>query len=84
MTRDESYYANVRQKANEFWNSLQALKALQPQWNALDYGNTLAAGEGVNDGISAAQLGAVVFDTADAVSNLMANGHATNVTKLLY
>lgn len=84
MTANESVYANTRQAATELWHALAKLKALQPQWNALDLGNTLPPGTGADQGITAAQLGAVIFDTADAITVVMNSGHATNVAKLLY
>lgn len=83
MTRDESYYANVRQAAQQVWFSLHQLKDAQDQWNALDYGNTLADGTGVNAGVTKDQLGAVVFDTTNAIFVVLAAGSSTNLAKLL-
>ena len=53
------------------------------EWNALDYGTTLDAGEGENAGIVRADVGAVVFGTADALRTVLNSGHATNMAKLL-
>jgi hypothetical protein len=81
--RDQNYITEVRQNAKKFWDAVNALKGLQPEWQALDYGNTLADGEGDNLGYNRAQVGAVVFATTDAILALLASGHATNVANLL-
>lgn len=83
MTRDESFYANVRQANAEVWNSLHKLKSLQDEYNALDYANTLSAGSGDNAGLTAVELAAVVFDTTNAMFTVLSTGHATNMAKLL-
>ena len=56
---------------------------MQREYNALDYGNTLPDGSGENEGISKAEVGAVIFDTANALVALLDTGHATNMAKLL-
>jgi hypothetical protein len=38
---------------------------------------------GDNEGYTAAEVGAVVFDTANAFRGLLNTGHATNLSKLL-
>ena len=88
LQRDANYYAQVRQAVANFLRSYNTLKDLQLQWNALDYGNAqnsdrLPNGDGVNEGITAAQVGAAVFDTANAVTTLLGQGHATNLARLL-
>lgn len=80
MARPEEFVADARRYARMVWDGLQALKALQPEWNALDYGTTLPAEVG---GVARADVGAAVFDTANALDGLMTQGHATNLTKLL-
>lgn len=42
----------------------------------------LEPGAGVNDGLVAADVGAVVFDTANAMVAVLNAGHATNMAKL--
>lgn len=82
--RDEEYVRIARQKAIQLWNAYQDLKAMQDEWNAQDYGNTLTIDpDGNNADIAPADVGAVVFATADAIKVVMDAGHATNVTKLL-
>lgn len=84
MTRDESYYGNVRQAATELWFALHKLRDAQTQWNALNYLDTLPNGEGVNSGITKNELGPVVFDTTNALFTVFLDGHKTNLAKILY
>jgi len=81
--RQSDYITIVRQKNKALWDSINDLVALQREWQALDYGNTLAPGEGENTGIVAAEVGAVVFDTTNAFVSVLNAGHATNMAKLL-
>lgn len=82
--RDEEYVRIARQQAIQLWNAYQSLKSMQDEWNAQDYGNTLVIDPGGNNAdITPADVGAVVFATADAINTVMNAGHATNVTKLL-
>ena len=83
MSREQDFITEARQQNAAIWNGINALVALQREYNALDYGNTLDAGEGANTGIDAAEVGAVVFDTANAFVTLLNAGHATNMAKLL-
>lgn len=81
--RQQDYITIVRQKNKALWDSINELVALQREWQALDYGNTLIPGEGENTGILAAEVGAVVFDTTNALVSVLNAGHATNMAKLL-
>ena len=81
--RPQDYISVVRQNNKQLWDALNNLVALQREYNALDYGNTLEDGEGDNTGITKAEVGAVVFDTANALAAVLAAGHATNMAKLL-
>jgi hypothetical protein len=81
--REQDYITIVRQKNKSVWDGINDLVALQREWQALDYGNTLDAGEGDNTGIAAAHVGAVVFDTANALVGVLNAGHATNMARLL-
>lgn len=81
--RQSDYITIVRQKNKAMWDSINELVALQREWQALDYGNTLIPGEGENTGIIAAEVGAVVFDTTNAFVSVLNAGHATNMAKLL-
>lgn len=83
MSREQDFITEARQQNKAIWDGINALVALQREWNALDYGNTLDPGEGDNTGIDAAEVGAVVFDSANAFIGVLAAGHATNMAKLL-
>jgi len=80
INRNQDFITLVRAANRDIWDGINALVALQREWNALDYGNTLEVGAGENTGIAAADVGAVVFDALVAV---LADGHATNMAKLL-
>lgn len=84
MAREQDYITLARQLNRQVWEGINGLVALQREWNALDYGNTLDDGDGDNTGVTAAEVGAVVFDTANAmVTDVLSEGHATNMAKLL-
>lgn len=83
MSRESDFITEARSHARALWNAVNALEALQNEWNALDYGNTLDVGVGENDGLNATAVGAVVFDSANAIRATLNAGHATNVAKLL-
>ena len=81
--REQDFISEARRANRAIWEGINTLLALQNEWNALDYTNTLDAGEGDNAGITGAMVGSVVFDTADALQTLLGTGHATNMAKLL-
>lgn len=81
--RSQDYITLVRQNNRALWDALNNLVALQREWQALDYGNTLPDGEGDNAGITPPEVGAVAFDTANALVAVLNAGHATNMAKLL-
>ncbi len=81
--RAQDYITIARQNNRQLWDALNNLVALQREYNALDYGTTLPDGEGDNTGITPAEVGAVVFDTANALVAVLNAGHATNMAKLL-
>lgn len=83
MARESDFITEARQAARDLWAAILKLEALQSEFNALDYGTTLPDGVGENEGINKAQIGAVVFDTANAMRGVLDAGHATNVAKLL-
>lgn len=81
--RAQDYITEARQLNRQVWDGINELVALQREWNALDYGNTLDDGEGDNADVSAAEVGSVVFDTANAFVAVLGAGHATNMARLL-
>lgn len=82
LVRNQDYITEARAAANKVLDGILALEALQTEWNALDYGTTLQDGEGINVGCTVAEVGAVVFDTANALRGLLDAGHATNLARL--
>lgn len=83
MARGQDFITLARQQNKNIWDAINSLVAMQREWNALDYGNTLEDGEGSNSGYTADEVGGVVFDTANAFVAVLAAGHATNMAKLL-
>lgn len=83
MSREQNFITEARELNRQIWNGINALVAMQREWNALDYGSTLDPGVGDNTGIEAGEVGAVVFDTANAFVAVLNGGHATNMAKLL-
>ena len=81
--RQQDFISNARTANKQIWDGINALVAMQREWNALDYGNTLDDGLGENADYTAAEIGAVVFDTANAFVAVLGQGHATNMAKLL-
>lgn len=79
MPRRDEFVTDVRRHVRAIWDNLNALEALQIEWTALDYGNTL----GTIEGLTAAEVGPCVHATPDAIRALLATGHATNLAKLL-
>jgi hypothetical protein len=83
MPRDNDYISEVRVLNRTLWETVHALKAKQAEWNAKDYGTTLADGTGFNEGYNKEKVGAVVFATTDGILGLFAAGNATNLANLL-
>jgi hypothetical protein len=81
--RHQDYISAVRAANRQIWDGVNELKALQREWQALDYGTTLSDGEGANEGYTKAEIGAVTFATTDALSALLDAGHATNMANAL-
>jgi hypothetical protein len=80
----QAFINTVRDAATKRWEYQQTCLALQAQWNALDYGNTLTNADftGDNEGLTAANIGSVVFDTANADQATFNAGNATNVARI--
>lgn len=81
--RQQDYITSVRAANKAVWDGILKLKALQREWNSNDYGNTLGDGIGSNDEISGAEIGAVVFDAADALEAVLATGVGGNMAAIL-
>jgi len=83
MAREQDFISEARDQNRRVWDGINALKAMQREWNALDYGTTLDDGVGDNTGVTGAEVGAVVFATTDALIAVLDAGSATNMAKLL-
>lgn len=83
MARSSDFITEARAHNRAVWNGINALVALQREYNAQDYGNTLPDGVGDNAGITKVEVGSVVFDTANALVAVLNSGHATNMSNLL-
>lgn len=83
MSRQSDYISEVRSAATQLWNALNTLVDHQREWDALNYGSTLADGVDGNAGITATQVGAVVFDSANAIVTVLNTGVATNIAAVL-
>lgn len=81
--RLSDFISQVRIANKQVYDGLNTLIAFQREWSARDYGTHLPDGTGVNEGLTHVEVGAVIFDTADAISALLDTGHATNMAKLL-
>lgn len=82
--READYISTAKQHTKALWDAYHALKAMQTEWSALDYGTTLDDGAGANAGLTKTEVGAVVFATVDELTlRIFATGHATNLAKLL-
>lgn len=74
-----TYIQNIKYQVKMLWTAIDALQDAQRQWNAGNYGVTLET----DGSITKEDVGAVVFDTADALDALLDGGHAGNLVKLL-
>lgn len=83
MSRQNDFIGEARSAASDLYNAVIKLEGLQSEWNALDYGNTLVDGFGEHEGYTKAKVGAVVFDTANAMRVMLDAGNATNLCNLL-
>ena len=83
MSREQYYITAARAANRKVWDGINELIAMQREWNARNYGNTLDDGAGENAGIAAADVGAVIFASADALAAVLDGGIAGNMAKLL-
>ena len=85
MSRKSDYVAEARRETTQLIDALDRLRAKQYEWTALDYGTTMTDEDliGVADGLVPSDIGAVIFDTVNAIDALLQEGHATNLYKLV-
>lgn len=83
MNSEQAFIARVRTLNKAIWDSIIELHGLQTEWDKRQFGTTLDDGEGENAGITAVQVGAVVFDSADALMAVLTGGTGGNMAALL-
>ena len=83
VKRQQNYITQVRDMADSFWKAYQFLLTAQGEWTAQNYAENLPDGTGANEGITADEVHLVVFDTANAIKEVMEGQHSTNITSLL-
>ena len=80
MSRHDDYKAELREAARAIWAAHHTLKALKAEADAGAYATTLQTE--ANEPPTADLL-AVAYATNDAIATLFADGHATNIVKVL-
>lgn len=85
MSRKNDYVAETRSEVRQLVAALDRLRSKQIEWNANNYGETLTDDDliGVADGLHPSDIGAVIFDTVDALDAVLESGHASNLYRLL-
>lgn len=83
MAREQDFITEARASARKMWEAHNELLALQREYTAMDFANNLPDGEGENADITAAEISAVVINTANAMTTMLGTGHATNIAKVL-
>ena len=80
----QAFINAARDAATQRWAYQQTCARLQAEWNALAYGDNLTPEDftGDNAGITPAQIGAVVFDTANLDQATLNAGSATNIARI--
>jgi hypothetical protein len=82
--RERLFVTEARGHARAVWDGINALLAMQNEWNALDYTSTLDDGTGTNEGVTKAHVSSCVFDTANELKlRIMDTAHKTNLARLL-
>ncbi len=82
IARESDFVTEARAHATALVEAIENLKAMQSEWSAMDYGTTMDPLTGAHEGLTPADIGAVVVATADAMVALLATGHATNLYKV--
>lgn len=84
MSRKSDFISLYRQFAASFLEDLGELEQLRQEWDALDYTNTMIQGDfvGENANITKQELTDAVA-TIGAISALLAQGHRTNLYKII-
>lgn len=87
VKREMDYVSKVRDANRKFWDAFLTLKGLQKESVAQNYNSNLGpecfAVNTEHEGLTSADIIAVVHTTIDAVETFLASGHNTNITKIL-
>lgn len=82
--REQDFVSEARAAATKIAEGVATLEALQPEWQAMDYGTVMGTFEDTTHAhLNKAAIGAVVFATADALRGLLNTGHATNLYSII-
>lgn len=79
------FVSEARDATTKILEGYEKLISMQGEWNALDYGNAIVPNDLVgseHEGLTAANVGAAVFDSANAITTLLGAGHATNLNRI--
>lgn len=78
MARDQDFITEARTHNRAIWKAIHDAKSrMQSEWNASDFGNALADGNGENTGVTKAETGAFVFDTINMFYAIISGGTVT-------
>jgi hypothetical protein len=83
LSREDQFVLETQYAAKQLWLAIHKLESLQAEWTARDFTNTLQSGITLPKHPAVADLGAVVYDTCNALKAVLNAGHATNVAKVL-
>lgn len=81
---NQDFITATRNLTTQFWNAYTGLISMQTQWNALSYGTTLMDGTGTNSGVTAAEVGSVLFDSMNAITTVFNTGVATDLAEVKF
>jgi hypothetical protein len=82
MNRPSDFVTEVRQMSTDLLQRINGLDALRREWDGLDYLHTLTEQggfEGSNADVDVDDIAAVIGTTLDALNELLATGHRTNL-----
>lgn len=85
MSRSKQFVSDTRQASIDLIASIDRMRALRREWDALGYSGTLdAAGvfTGDNADVTEPDIAAVIGTTLDAIDGLLQTGHYTNLYRL--
>jgi hypothetical protein len=74
----------IRNATTNLVTAIEALQTINVEWTYLDLGNVIQLGDftGLHEGLTVADLSAVIGTTLGAIDSLLAAGHGTNLYKV--